>query len=189
MAYTDVEWKFKSIGHNVTIGKSVYFRYPELVSIGNNVIIDEFCYFTTAVWIGDNVHIGPHCSCIGGKGSALIMGDFSGMAAGVRLICASDNFMHGLTGPTIPAKYRPLCPKGGAIELEKHSLLGTGTVVHPNVVIHEGAATGSLSLVLDSLEAWTINYGIPARPKGERDKQSILNAEYRYRRGEDYATI
>lgn len=27
--------------------KNVYFRYPEEIEIGDNVIIDEFCYFTT----------------------------------------------------------------------------------------------------------------------------------------------
>ena len=47
MGYTDVEYKFKKIGKNVQIGKNVYFRYPEEVEIGDNVIIDEFCYFTT----------------------------------------------------------------------------------------------------------------------------------------------
>ncbi|MHB0896064.1 MAG: acyltransferase, partial [Spirochaetales bacterium] len=83
MPYTDVEWKLKKIGKNVQIAKNVYFRYPEETIIGDNVIIDEFCYFTTSLTIGNNVHIAPMCSVIGGKSSKLIMEDFSGMAAGV----------------------------------------------------------------------------------------------------------
>ena len=34
--------KLKKCGNNVTIGKTVRIRYPELVSIGDNVIIDDF---------------------------------------------------------------------------------------------------------------------------------------------------
>ena len=34
--------RLKSIGHHVIIGKTVRIRYPELVEIGDNVIIDDF---------------------------------------------------------------------------------------------------------------------------------------------------
>ncbi len=183
MGYTDIEWKFHSIGKNVQIGKNVYIRYPELVDIGDNVIIDDFSYFTTAMSIGNNVHIGPHCSCIGGKSAKLIMQDFSGMAAGVRLICNSDDFRKGLTGPTIPPEYRKALCAGGFICICEHGLLGTGSVVHPNVTIEKGAATGSMALVLHDLEPWTIYAGIPATILGRRDKFSILDEEARYKGG------
>lgn len=176
MSYTDVEYKFKKIGKNVQIGKNVYFRYPELIEIDDNVIIDDFCYFTTALTIGNYVHIAPHCTCIGGRESKLIMGDFSGFSAGCRIICGSDDYLTGLTNPNIPSKYRGQT-KIGNIEVGKHAVLGTNTVVHPLVKIGDGAATGSLSLVTKDLEAWSIYVGVPATKIKDRDRETILRLE------------
>ena len=39
--------KLKHIGKNVIIGKTVRIRRPELVEIGDNTIIDDFCYIST----------------------------------------------------------------------------------------------------------------------------------------------
>jgi acetyltransferase-like isoleucine patch superfamily enzyme len=36
MPYTDFNFKFRKIGKNVEIGDNVYFKYPELIEIGNN---------------------------------------------------------------------------------------------------------------------------------------------------------
>jgi len=160
----------------VHIGANVYFRYPELVEIGNNVIIDEFCYFTTSLSIGNYVHIAPHCTCIGGKNTKLIMADFSGLSAGCRIICGSDDYLTGLTNPNIPAKFRGTT-KIGDIYIGKHAVLGTNTVVHPLVRINDGAATGSLTLVLKDLEPWSIYIGSPAKKIKEREKESILKLE------------
>ena len=51
----------KSCGVNVIIGKTVRIRYPELVEIGDNVIIDDFCYISTSLSISSNVHISSGC--------------------------------------------------------------------------------------------------------------------------------
>lgn len=179
MSYTDVEYKFKKIGKNVQIGKNVYFRYPELIEIGDNVIIDDFCYFTTALSIGNYVHIAPHCTCIGGKNSKLVMNDFSGLSAGCRIICGSDDYLTGLTNPNIPNEYRGET-KIGNIVIGKHAVLGTNTVVHPFVKINEGAATGSLTLVTKDLEPWGIYIGSPAIKIKERDRERILKLELEF---------
>jgi len=179
MAFTDVEWKFKKVGKNVQIGKNVYFRYPEETIIGDNVTIDEFCYFSTSLEIGSNVHIAPFCSVIGGRKSKLIMEDFAGLSAGVRVICSSDDFISNITGPTIPIDFRPDC-KIGSVRIKRHGLLGTNSVVHPNVIIEEGAATGSMTLVNASLEPWFVYIGIPARKHIERNKKAILEQERKY---------
>jgi acetyltransferase-like isoleucine patch superfamily enzyme len=176
MAYTDVKFKFKSVGKNVEIGSNVYFRYPELVSLGDNVIIDDFCYFTTSLDIGNFVHIGPHCSVIGGKDSKLIMRDFSGFSAGCRIICSSDDYTTGLTNPCIPQKYRS-SGKSGIVELKKHAVLGTNTIIQPHVTLEEGAATGSGTLVRENLDPWSIYVGSPARKINKRDRESILTSE------------
>ena len=66
----------KSCGENVIIGKTVRIRNPELVSIGNNVIIDDFTYISGELSLGDYSHIGASCS-IQASRSKITMGDFS----------------------------------------------------------------------------------------------------------------
>lgn len=177
MSYTDVEYKFKRIGKNVSIGKNVYFRYPELVEIGDNVIIDEFCYFTTGLYIEDYVHIGPHCSSIGGKECKLIMRTFSGFSAGVRVICASNDFLGGgLTNPTVPSEFRPT-DKFSNVELKKHVIIGTSTVIYPGVIIGEGSAIGGLGLVTKSIGDWGVYIGQPVKKIKDRPKETIEKFE------------
>lgn len=179
MSYTDVEYKFKKIGKNVTIGKNVYFRYPEEVELGDDVIIDDFCYFTTALTIGNYVHIGPHCTVIGGRKTRLQMEDFSGLSAACRIVCGSDDYINGLTNPNIPVEFRG-ATKVGTTYMGRHAVLGTNTVVHPLVHIAEGAATGSLTLVTKDLEPWKIYVGSPAVAKKDRNKNSITNMELEF---------
>ncbi len=180
MGYTDIKYKFKSIGKNVEIGQNVYFRYPDKVEIGDNVIIDDFCFFSTSVKLGSNIHISPMCSIIGGRNSELIMGDYSGMAAGTRVICASDDFVNGpFTNPTIPIEFRPNC-KISKVVFEKHTLSGTNTVIHPGVVLKEGSVTGSMTLVSKDLDEWGVYVGIPARRIKDRPKNYIKEYEQKY---------
>jgi len=83
-----------------------------MVEIGDNVIIDEFCYFTTSAVIEDYVHISTGCSIIGGKDSVFIMREFSALGAGSRIICRSDDFINaGLTNAKIPSKFRKILEK------------------------------------------------------------------------------
>lgn len=174
MSYTDVEYKFKKIGSNVKIGKNVYFRYPELVEIGDNVIIDEFCYFTTSLLIEDYVHISTGCSSIGGRSSKLIMREFSAMGAGSRIICSSDDFIEtGLTHAHIPSKYRKILEVKD-VELKEHAILGTACVCHPGVVIGAGTTVGSMSLVLKNLDPWWVYFGTPAKKHMQRNSEEML---------------
>lgn len=177
MPYTDLKYKFKRIGKNVEIGRNVFFRYPHLVEIGDNVIIDDFCYFTTEVTIGSYVHISPHCSVIGGSKSSFIMEDFTGISAGCRIVCSSDNYLgDGLTNPTIPKEFHASVVYS-FVHMEKHSLLGTGCIVHPGVTIKQGAVAGSATLITKDLEEWTVNIGIPSKKIKERNRDTILKME------------
>ena len=49
--------RLKSCGQNVVIGKTVRIRYPEIVEIADNVIIDDFTYISTQLKIESYVHI------------------------------------------------------------------------------------------------------------------------------------
>ena len=52
----------KKCGKNVIIGKTVRIRNPEKVTIGDNVIIDDFTYISGEVNIGNFVHIAASCT-------------------------------------------------------------------------------------------------------------------------------
>lgn len=179
MGYTDLEYKFKKIGKNVQIGRNVYFRYPNEVEIGDNVVIDEFCYFTTSVKIGNYCHIAPSCSIIGGKASYFELGDYSALAAGCRIVCGSDDFLAGFGNSTIPIQFRPTSRTTNVI-IKKHVTIGTNSVVLPNVTIAEGTTVGALSLVSKSTKEWYLYLGNPAKAMVTRNREEILQKEQEF---------
>jgi acetyltransferase-like isoleucine patch superfamily enzyme len=180
--------RLKQCGVDVRIGANVVIRYPELVSIGDHVAIDDFTYVTTSLEIGNYVHIGPHCSIIGGPGGKCIFEDFTGTAAGCRLVCVSGDFFgSGLIHPFIPPAYRGEL-HGSPIIFRKFAILGTGSVVHPGVTFGEGAAVGSASLVLEDLDPWQIYYGVPVKAFRKRENSTLLAYEKELRAAADKAT-
>jgi len=172
--YFDLK-RLKHLGKNAIIGKCVRIRYPEEVIIDDYAIIDDFTYISTKLTVGKFVHIGANSVIQGGQGECSFA-DFSGCSPGCRIITCSDDYIGGLACPQIPQKF-----KGdmivGTVTLKKHALLGTGTVVLPNIVIEDGAATGAMTLVNKNLEAWKLYAGVPARFAKERNKEKILRLE------------
>lgn len=169
----------KSCGRDVRIADTAVIRNPDLVSIGDHVAIDDFVVITTAAEIGDYVHISSHCSIIGGRNSSVVFGAFSGLAAGCRIACGSDDYLgSGLTNPTVPPAYRADV-KFTTVTLNKHALLGTNCVCHPGVTLGEGAVVGSCSLVTKDLDAWTLYVGVPAKALKPRPRERMLDAEAR----------
>ena len=177
--------QLRRCGANVIIGKTVRVRYPELVEIGANVIIDDFSYISTALVIDDYVHISAGAKIIGGRAAVVRLGSFSTLAPNVVLAAGSDDYMAGIATPLVPSNY-----KGdvviGAITIGRHCIVGAGTVVLPNVTLHDGAAVGALSLVKESLKPWTLYAGIPARPLKQRDRKKILTLETEHSKGGDH---
>jgi galactoside O-acetyltransferase len=168
--------KLKSLGKNVIIGKTVRIRYPELVEIGDNVIIDDFTYISTRIKLYSNIHISAGCKIIGGKGAYVEMNEFSTLAPNVVLSAGSDDYSSGIATPLVPLKYKGHA-KIGNILLNKHCIVGAGSVVLPDVVFSEGACLGALSLANKNLEPFTLYAGIPARKIKKRDKEEILKLE------------
>jgi acetyltransferase-like isoleucine patch superfamily enzyme len=166
----------KACGENVIIGKTVRIRYPELVSIGDNVIIDDFTYISTALEIGSYVHIAAGCKIIGGPNSSVVMCDFSTLAPNVVLSAGSDDYRSGIAGPFVPMRFKGNASIG-CIEIGRHSIVGANSTVLPNVTFHDGAAVGAQSLVKNSLTSWTLNVGVPTRCIGNRNAEEILNYE------------
>jgi len=169
--------KLKRIGKNVTIGEMVKIVNPENIEIDDYARIDDFSIIAggSGIKIGKFVHISSYTSVIGG--GEFIMEDFSGTSAGVRIITGSDDYLgRCLTNPCTPIKYRTFAYKGKVI-IKKHAILGTNTIVHPNITIGEGAATGSATVVTKDLEAWIIYVGAPAKAIKDRQRDIIPQME------------
>lgn len=166
--------KLKKFGTNVFISNNVEIRRPNLVSLGNHIAIDSGVYITTQLELSDYIHIAAYTTIIGGKNAVLKMGNFSGISAGCRLICASDEYLgNGLIGPTIPQKYHDniICKP---IIIEDYATIGTNVVVMSGITLGQGSVVGANSLVTKNTEPWTIYVGSPAKPVKIRPKEKML---------------
>jgi len=167
---------FKKCGKNVQIGDSVLFINPENIEIGDNVRIDDFVKIVSGkkTKIGNYVHISSFCSIIGG--GTFIMEDYSTFSCGCRIITGTDDYSgDAMTNPMVPSKYTNITR--GTVVMGKHCILGTNTIIHPNVVLGDGTATGSFTLVNKNLEPWNIWIGIPAKKLKRRKKSIIFKME------------
>ena len=164
--------KYKKIGVDVRVDDSAQIVRPELIELGNHISIDMCVYFSTAAVIGDYIHIAPQVSIIGGANSLLVMENFSAIATGTRVICASDDFKQGFLNPFIPQEYRNIINK--PVIFKKYSSTGVNSVVMPGVTLAEGSVLGANSLLTKDTEPWGIYVGSPAKRIGTRDKELIL---------------
>jgi acetyltransferase-like isoleucine patch superfamily enzyme len=164
------------IGENVIIGKTVRIRYPELVKIGNNVIIDDFTYISTKLIIGNYVHIAAGSKIIGGFNSLVSIGDYSTLAPNVVLAAGSDDYVSGIASPLVPSEFKGKV-QIGSIKINRHCIIGTNSTILPNVTLQDGAAVGAQSLVKSDIPGWTLHAGVPARHIKAREKDEILRLE------------
>lgn len=172
--------ELKACGKNVIIGKTVRIRYPELVEIGDNVIIDDFTYISTSLKLHNNVHISSGCKIIGGKNACVEMCEFSTLAPNVVLSAGSDDYLTGIATPMVPIEYKGDV-RIGKIILNKHCIVGSGSVVLPDVIFEQGACLGALSLANKNLSEYTLFAGIPAKKIKLRNKVEIENLEKKYK--------
>lgn len=150
------------IGIDIIIDEWTRFKRPELVIIGNHVAIDWGFYCTTAIEIGNYVHISPHVSCIGGKDGKFILKGFNNVMAGARIICGSDRFDDsGLFGAMIPKELKGREIIGNVI-MEEFSNVGTNAIVLPNSILRKGVLLTAGSLLMGDTEEWGIYKGNPA---------------------------
>ena len=165
------------IGDDVIIDEWVKIKRPELVQIGSHVAIDWGFYCTTALEIGNYVHISPHVSCIGGKNGKFILMGFNNVMAGARIICWSDRFDDsGLFGAMIPVELKGT-QMSGDIVMEEFSNVGTNAIVLPNSKLRKGVLLTAGSLLIGDTEEWGVYKGNPAiLVKKINSKKIIENA-------------
>jgi acetyltransferase-like isoleucine patch superfamily enzyme len=167
---------FRETGRNVRIFSLARVVSPETVTIGSEVVIDDFVFLGAhrQLLIGNHVHIASHASITGGGECAIC--DFAGVSSGARILTGTDSFSgEGLTGPTIPEQYRDV--SRGRVVIGRHAIIGANAVVLPDVTVGEGAVVGAGGVVTRSLEPWGVYAGVPVRQIASRRSEVILRYE------------
>lgn len=169
----DLQGLFRSIGRNVRISANCVIIGCGNIEIGDNVRIDEFCTLKAVegyIRLGSQIHLGGGCALYGRHG--IVMEDFAGLSAGVRIFSGSDDYSgEHLTNPTVPEKF--LGVTTGEVRLQRHVIIGSGSVILPGAQIGEGSAVGSLALVHKSLEPWGIYAGNPVKRLKDRSRRLL----------------
>lgn len=173
---------FASVGENVQISPVARFYGAERIHLGNNVRIDDFCVFSAGsegIEIGNFVHIAVFCSLIGKE--KIRIGDFSTLSSRVAIYTSSDDYSgQTMTNPTIPEKYKSVIH--APVNLGRHVIVGSGSVILPGPTIGEAVAIGALSLIKESCDPFWIYAGSPAikiRPR----KSELLTLEQKFTAG------
>lgn len=181
MAYLSQEqlqaMNFKKLGKGVKISDKSSIYNADLIEIGDYSRIDDFCVLSGRLKIGNYVHLAPYCLIAGGT-EGITMADFSGCAYHVQVFSQSDDYTGlTMTNPTVPIKYKNETKK--AVEIGKHVIIGTSSIVFPGVILAEGCSVGAMTLVNKSTDPWGIYVGNPAKRIRDR-KQDLLKLEQQF---------
>lgn len=178
--YTEDDLKdagFKSLGKHVLVARNCTIVGLHNISIGDHSRIDGYSTLVAPddgyIHIGAHVHVGGYCFLSGGAG--ITLDDFSGLSQGVRIYSRTDDYSgQYLTNPTVPKEFTG--GSSGPVTLERHVIIGSGSIVLPGLTIAEGASVGALALVTKSLAGWTVYAGAPAKKLKPRS-QNLLQLE------------
>ena len=173
-----IEMGFKELGVGVRISDKAAIYNPESIELGDYSRIDDFCIISGKVVLGKYCHITPMCLIAGGD-PGVFLADYATLAYGVKVFSQSDDYSgETMANSLIPKKYKKEI--FASVYIQKHVIVGSGTVIFPGVTVSEGCSIGAMSLVTKTTKPWWIYMGIPAKPYKERSK-NILNLESSFR--------
>lgn len=162
---------FKSLGREVKISDKARIYNPELIEIGDFSRIDDFCVLSGRLTIARFVHVAAFGLLAGGS-EGIVMEDFTGLAYHCQVFSQSDDYSGlTMTNPTVDAQFKS--EKKAQVRIERHVIVGAGSIVFPGVHLAEGCAVGAMSLVNRSTEPWGIYTGNPARRLKERSRKLL----------------
>lgn len=169
------EMGFASLGHDVKISDKSSIYNAEQMEIGDFSRIDDFCVLSGRIIIGRNVHIAAQSLVSGGRAGAALE-DFTGLAYGAKVIAQSDDYSGAtLTNPTVPLAFKREIE--APVTLGRHTILGAGAIVLPGVILGEGCSVGAGSVVRESVLAWSIVAGVPAKFIKSREQGLLIHEQ------------
>ena len=152
--------------NSVIISENIRIRCPEQFCVEDHSVVDDFCYFSTKVKIGQYCHIASNCTVAGGKDYTFEIGDFSSLSSGVRIYCTSNDYVNGLVC-LLSAELKDIEDNitAGDVVLGKYTGVGANTVIMPNNRIPEGTTIGALSFVPVNFPflPWSVYAGTPIK--------------------------
>jgi len=170
---------FRSLGQNVQISEKASFYNTAQISIGDHTRIDDFCILSAGeggIEVGSYIHIGCYSSFLGN--APIILHDFCGISGRVSFYSHIDDTSgEYLVQPTFPDKFRHMI--SDPIIVERHGLVGAGSIVFPGVTVGTGALVGALSLVKENCEPFWVYGGVPAQKIKPR-KRDFLKLEKKF---------
>lgn len=163
---------FKFLGRNVKVSDKASIYNHDQIEIGDNSRIDDYCVISGKVVIGSYCHITPMCLVAGGE-PGVFLGDFCTLAYGVKVFSQSDDYSgETLTNSLVPKKYKSEIFR--KVILEKHVIVGAGSIILPGVRVAEGCSVGAMTLLNKSTDPWGIYVGSPAQRIKERKKNLLV---------------
>jgi dTDP-4-amino-4,6-dideoxy-D-glucose acyltransferase len=169
--------RVRSLGPGTTVHHTVQIFGPEWVRIGADTRIDCFAVITAGpgtVEIGDSVHVAAASMIFGTAG--VMVAEGATLSGRVTIYSTTDDFTSGHLGnPQLPESLRNV--RAAPVVVERHVIVGAGSILLPGVRLGHGCAVGALSLVKDDVEPHTLVAGVPARPIGRRDADQLARCE------------
>lgn len=171
------EMGFASLGTNVLISDKASIYGANRIHIGSNVRIDDFCVLSAGergIDIGNYIHIAVFSSLIGA--GFISLADFCNISSRVAIYSSNDDYSgRYMTNPMVPTKYTNVTHAD--VILGKHVIIGSGSVVLPGVILHDGVAIGALSLVTKNCEEFGVYVGSPAKKISNRQRDILEKSE------------
>jgi len=180
-----------SCGRNVVFGQNVVLRHPHKIHIGNHVMIDDHCLLDAkgetnhGIRIGDGVFIGRNTilSCKNGDievGASANIGfncevfSASRVAIGRQVLMAAYSYIiggdHDFSDPSKSVLAQSRTSVG--VTIGDGAWIGAGAKILDGVDIGEHAVIGAAALVRESIPAYAVAVGIPARVVSSRSPAS-----------------
>ena len=163
---------------NAIVSPNSRIRHPAHFVIGEDSIVDDYCYFSTKVRIGRCTHIASGCSVAGGLAMQFEIGDFCSLSSGVKIWCTSNDFVNDVV-VLLPPEAEDVKPNmsQGNVTFGNYTAAGSNSVVMPGNQIPEGTVIGALSFVPANFafEPWSVYAGAPIRFIRPRNRENVLD--------------
>ena len=181
MAYLSIDQiaaiGFRRVGRNVLISDKASIYSPELMEIGDNSRIDDYCVVSGRVTIGRRCLVTAQCLIAGGR-PGIVLSDFATLSYGVKVFSQSDDYSGmTMTNSLVSRAYKSEILK--PVNIGHQVIIGAGSVVFPGADVAEGCAIGAMTLVTQPTQPWGIYAGIPARRLKDRSRE-LLKLEKKF---------
>jgi acetyltransferase-like isoleucine patch superfamily enzyme len=174
----------RSAGLRLVIGRSVCLRHPKRITLGDGVIVDDYCVLDAkgesdeGITVGENVILARN-SVLSCKGGSISIGDNSNISAncmlmsesqltigknvliaGMTYIVAGGN--HVTDATDVPIIRQPMLQRGG-VTVEDNCWIGANVTVLDGVTIGRDSIIAAGAVVTRCIPEFAVAAGIPAK--------------------------